>query len=74
MEWYQYLRDERARKINALQRLLSGDLSTVGNRGGERIDTSVETVERMRRNIAEIEQILVAAGVPLEEETIIVLE
>jgi hypothetical protein len=72
MEWHQYLRAERTQKITGLMRLLSGDLSIVENRYGERIETTDVAIERLRRNIAEIEQILTAAGVPLEDETVIV--
>lgn len=71
MEWHQYLREERAQKIAGLMRCLAGDLSMVENRQGERIDTTEVTIERLRRNIAEIEQILSAAGVPLADEQIV---
>ena len=72
MEWHQYLREERAQKIAGLMRFLAGDLAMLENRDGERIDTTEVAVERLRRNIAEIEQILTAAGVPLEEGPLIV--
>ena len=74
MEWHQYLREERARKVQGLMRFLSGDLSIVECRDGERVETTDAAIARLRRNIAEIEQILTAAGVPLEDERIIVLE
>lgn len=72
MEWHQYLRAERAQKIKGLMRFLSGDLSMVETREGERVETTAETVARLRRNIVEIEQILAAAGVALEEDTVTV--
>lgn len=74
MEWHQYLRDERAQKITGLMHFLSGDLSMVEAREGERIDASEVVIERLRRNIADIEHILTAAGVPLDksEEMLII--
>jgi hypothetical protein len=68
MEWQQYLRAERAQKIEWLMRCLSGDLSVVESREGGRVETTEAAIERLRRNVAEIEQILAAAGVPLEED------
>ena len=72
MEWHQYLREERAQKVHGLMRCLAGDLSMIEVREGERVDTTEVVVERLRRNIAEIEQILRAAGVPLEEEPLVI--
>jgi hypothetical protein len=72
MEWHQYLRTERTQKIHGLMRFLSGDLSIVETRAGEQVETTEAAIARLRRNIAEIEQILAAAGVPLEEDTVTV--
>ena len=74
MEWHQYLREERAQKIKGLMRFLAGDLSMVETREGERIDTTEATVDRLRQNIADIEAILTSAGVPLDEETILIVQ
>ena len=68
MEWHHYLREERAQKIHGLMRFLSGDLSIVETQAGERVDTTEVAIARLRRNIADIEHILNAAGVPLDEE------
>lgn len=75
MEWHQYLREERAQKVAGLMRFLSGDLSMVEAHNGERIDTTAATIERLRRNIADIEDILTAAGVPLEDgEPVLIIQ
>jgi hypothetical protein len=73
MEWHQYLREERAQKITGLMRFLAGDLSMVATHHGGQVDTTEVTVARLRRNIVEIEQILTAAGVPLDEDDRIIV-
>lgn len=70
MEWHQYLREERSRKTEALRRFAAGELTLSEARGGESVDTTDAAVERMRRNIAEIDEILAAAGVPPDEPVI----
>ena len=72
MEWHQYLREERAQKVHGLRRFLAGDLSMVDARNAGQVDTTQAAIDRLRRNIAEIEQILTAAGVPLEDAPVIV--
>lgn len=64
---YQFLLDERGRKLRAIELLSSGMIGTVGRvNGGEPIDTSHRSIMIHEVHIAELERILRDAGVPLD--------
>lgn len=65
MEWHQFLREERNRKLQSIEWLetRSNGLSTMID--GYYQDTSEQMIAEHRSHIAEIEEILKAASEPL---------
>lgn len=66
MEWHEYLREERAQKIRALELFIANKLEMMEMRDGQRVNANGRTVAQLRQNIADIEDILRAAGQSLE--------
>ena len=66
MDWHQFLRDERSRKLASVEALLSGGLVISTRGGGEIRDVTAEMVDQHQLHIAEIENILATAGEPLD--------
>jgi hypothetical protein len=66
MEWYHFLREERARKLAAVDALSSGAAVLLVRTGGELRDVSAKMITENGWHIAEMEQILTAAGKPLD--------
>lgn len=66
MEWHQYLREERARKLSAIKDLSSGRITLSVRSDGEVRDTSTDMIAEHEKHIAEIEEILRAADEPFE--------
>jgi len=64
--WPQYLRDERARKISSIEQMLSGACKITWTTQGITTDLSDEIIADNRKHIAEIEQLLTAAGEPFD--------
>jgi hypothetical protein len=66
MPWYQFLRDERARKLTHIEWLESGKLIVSHLVDGKTTDANGEMIADFRRHVAEIEQILAEAGEPFD--------
>ena len=62
MDWHQYLSEERARKITAIEGLSSRQIVIAVNYH----EVSEKTIAEHQKHIAEIEAILAAAGAPLD--------
>jgi hypothetical protein len=62
LQWYEFLRAERARKLKAIEQLSTGKVRLSVRTDGELRDVSHEMVADHKRHIAEIEEILSAAG------------
>lgn len=62
MEWYEFLREERARKLNSIEALSSGSLVISARTDGVVRDVSAEMIADHQQHIAELEEILRAAG------------
>lgn len=66
-EWAkQYLVEERRRKIAINELLSSGTIGLSEMRDGIRVDTAAKAIADNERHIAELEQILLEAGVPFD--------
>lgn len=68
MEWHQFLREERARKVKSIALLEAGTITFSQNTSGFHVDTSTHLAEELRGHVIEIDAILAAAGQPLEVE------
>lgn len=66
MNWHQFLREERKRKLTTNDLLSAGCIGTSMMRNGVRIDTNQEAITTNEEHIAEIEAILAEAGEPLD--------
>ena len=66
MDWYHYLREERARKLAAVDALSSGGAVLLVRTDGEFRDVSMKMITEHGWHIAEIEEILTAAGKPFD--------
>ncbi|MFA6219706.1 MAG: hypothetical protein WC692_07985 [Erythrobacter sp.] len=65
MDWHQFLREERARKLQSIEMLNARAYTISRWQNGESRDLNDEIVADYRRHINEIEQLLTNAGVPL---------
>jgi hypothetical protein len=65
MEWYDFLREERARKLENIKQLSSGNVRITVRTDGELRDVSDEMVADDKSHVAEIEEILTKADQPL---------
>ena len=66
MDWHDYLRSKRADYLRDIDLLGSGRIGTHEMRDRRIVDTTDETIERCRTNLAEIERILTNAGERLD--------
>jgi hypothetical protein len=66
MDWHDYLREERKRKLAANDLMSSGRLGTREKRDGEFVDTTAEMITTNNNHIAEIEGILTAANIAFD--------
>lgn len=66
MEWFNYLRRDRARQIDMIAVMLRNDIRVSRMVDGTSTDMTLEAVAQHNANITEIEQILRDAGEPLE--------
>lgn len=62
MDWHEFLREERSRKLMANELMASGRIGTSTLQDGVRIDTTEEAIANNKVHIAEIETILAEAG------------
>ena len=62
MEWHQFMREERARKLAVIDSLSSGSMTIAVSSQ----DVSANIAEEFRHHVAQIETILRAAGQPLD--------
>jgi hypothetical protein len=58
MDWLEFLRSERSRKLESIEMLSSGRIAISRTEGGNRVDLSEEMIADHKRHIQEIEQIL----------------
>lgn len=64
--WHQFLREERARKISNIEQLVAGTYRITWTTNGRTKDLSEEIIADNHKHIAEIEQLLTAAGEPFD--------
>ncbi len=62
MPWYQFLREERARKLMHIEWLKSGKLIVSHMVDGQTTEANEEMMTGFRGHVAEIEKILTDAG------------
>lgn len=60
------LKQERADKLRRIVALASGQISSSETHEGQRVDTTGRAITRLKEEVAEIETILAANGVPLD--------
>lgn len=66
-EWAtQYLIGERQRKLQMVELLSEGRIGTSEMRDGVRVDTTERAIATEKEHIAELEEILTAAGVSID--------
>lgn len=66
MTWHDYLRYERGEKMREIEMLSSGRVRSFITTDGVQRETTQENVEKLKSDIAEIEQILRDAGEPVD--------
>lgn len=66
MSWHQFLRDERARKLESIEMLAARDYTISRTEGGQVRVLNDEIISDYRGHIAEIEQLLTDAGEPFD--------
>lgn len=62
MNWHDFLRKERKRKLKATSLMISGHIGTSMLKDGVHIDTTEDSIATNIQQIAEIETILEGAG------------
>ena len=62
MNWHDFLRNERKRKLKATSLMISGHIGTSMLKDGVQIDTTEDSIATNIQHIAEIETILEEAG------------
>lgn len=66
MDWREYLLQERTEKLSEVEILSSGRVRSYISTNGVQRETTDENVEKLKADIAEIEEILREDGVPFD--------
>lgn len=66
MTWLEYLVKEREGKLSSLEMMSSGRVRSYMSENGIQRETTEENVEKLKEDLAEIEQILTEEGVDFE--------
>lgn len=66
VDWHRYLKEERARKLASIDALSSGGVVISLRTDGELRDVSERMIAEQQWHIAEIEEILTAAGIQFD--------
>lgn len=71
MDWQdwvkRYLVEERKRKLRTIGQLLSGSVRQTAMRDGTPVNTTDEAIAENRNDVAELEKILMEAGVSFDD-------